>query len=80
MTHMQSNGLEERQVSIMSKNKEWHFDIEIITDTHVFCITSFPISQHKVVRGINMQELKRVLESLENYEIKGTINIRGVNY
>lgn len=65
----------------MAKNKRtYHFDVEIITDTHVYCITSFQISHHKIYRGIDTDTLIKVLKDIETYEIDTTINIRGVNY
>lgn len=62
--------------------KDMHFDVEIIVDSQVYCVTNFQISQHKMYRGIDVLTLDRILHEIgtsSNNE-KVTINIRGVNY
>ena len=60
--------------------KNYYFDVEIITDDHVYCVTKFQISHHKKYRGVDIKTLKEILRQIEESESKTTIFIRGVNY
>ena len=60
--------------------REWHFDVEVITDFKVKLITDFNLSNHYIKRGLTLRELKDLLKTLPEQSVKTTINIRGVNY
>ena len=59
---------------------KFHFDVEIITDSNVYCVTTFQIATHKIYRGIDIDTLERVLKEIKDSKSDTTINIRGVNY
>ena len=78
---MQSIGLEERQVSMMS-NKELYFDVEVISKSKLQLFGDCQIALVRRYRGIDTLQLEQIIHEIRvnpnNEEV--AINIRGVNY
>ena len=65
--------------------KKFYFDVEIIIDHDYMDVVGDPahISTHRVIRGIDIVELNKIIKSNQipqEIPMKVTFNIRGVNY